>query len=192
MRQNYIKKTIFINLILLFTLARCDTHFQKGPARYANVSSMSQAKERMAFAGEYEAKPFEYEDSVFYCKIVFSDIYAVYSHWYDDEEKTWKHTKNKHLEVDIDTVQSYGIDKFGINRDSTWYNVRKYLNFKTSCQAIDFKHFYFSNTNGFEDTLSVPVYSSCIYDDTIGNNNCFRFLFGEIIFIRKIDTVKND
>ena len=146
----------------------------------------------MAFAGEYEAKPFEYEDSVFYCKIVFSEIYAVYSHWYDDEEKTWKHTKNKHLEVDIDTVQSYGIDKFGINRDSSWYNVRKYLNFKTSCQAIDFKHFYFSNTNGFEDTLSVPVYSSCIYDDTIGNNNCFRFLFGEIIFIRKIDTVKND
>ena len=190
MRQNYIKTNIFINLILLFTFVRCDTHYQKGPACYSNVSSMDQAKERGAFAGQYEAEPFEYEDSVFYCKIVFSNIYAVYSHWYDDEENIWKHNKNKYLEMDIDTVQSYGIDKFSFNRDSSWYNVEKYLTFETSCQAISFKHFYFSNTNGLEDTLSVPVHSSCIYDDAIGENNCPRFSFGEIIFIRKIDIVK--
>lgn len=174
-----------VSIVLL-----CDSCYKKihkGPARWDEVSSVEQAIERGVYAGKFHTEPFEYEDSVFYLKLVFSDVYAVYWHWLDENDSTWKHTDHTYLVAEIDTLQSIGIDKKNACNNQHWSNVDKYFKVSVSCLSVDTvdNMMVFQPNDYFTDSLCLPVKATLIYNRVISLSEQKIISLGQLLFIRE-------
>lgn len=184
--SNPIKKYLLI--VLLFLFSGCYQQLHKGPAQWSDVSDDKQAMERGVFAGYYDCVPFEYEDSVFSLKIVFSKTYSVYWHWYDNNDNVWKHTDQKYLIAEIDTAHSFGIDKLNPNSYSHWSNAIKYFKLTVSCCSIDTE----SNiidlrpNDSISDCLIVPIAATPKYYQITHKSEQQRLNYGQLIFKKVI------
>ena len=87
------KKSIYIVIIVTISILsygcwnQCVSNMQKGTAKWWASNSSEESKERGVFISYYEALPFEYEDSIFYMKLVFKEVYTEWEHWFE-----WKDT----------------------------------------------------------------------------------------------------
>lgn len=182
-----------INLlfIILFSLffGSCYQQFHKGPARWDDVYSIEQAKDRGVFAGAYNCEPFEYEDSIFHLKLAFANVYAVYWHWYDEKESLWKHTNQRYIVAEIDTTLSLGLDKKGSSNKKHWSNVSHYFRLKVSCVSIgtESNTFDLQPNAIFTDTLCVPIEATPKYKLVSHRPEQKNIVFGYLIFKRAED-----
>ena len=173
---------------MVLICSSCYHPIHKGPARWDDAYNIEQARERGVLEGIYFAEPFEYDDSVFHLKLVFSEIYAVYWHWLDENDSTWKHTDHTYLTAVVDTSLSYGLDKVNVCNGKHWSNVKKYFTVNVSCfsfgtetNIIDLRP-----NDKFSDSLQVPVEATVTYNRTIHHSEQDKIILGRILF-KKIE-----
>ncbi len=174
-------------IFFVFLLIGCYQSIHKGPAQWDDVYSMEQSIERGVFAGKYYSEPFEYEDSIFKLRLEFSRVYAVYWHWFDEKEKRWKHINDTYIVVEVDTNRSVGIDKLDPCRKRRWQDVKKYIVFDVSCNAIDTINntIDFKPNECFSDSLTIPITASCKYKRAKHQSEQDAIRFGRLIFKRE-------
>lgn len=177
---------IFCALILTINVG-CNHDFHKGLARWDEVYSIEEARERDVLAGTYQAEPFEYEDSVFHLKLVFSNVYAVYWNWLDEEDSTWKHTDHSYLIAEVDTSLSFGLDKLDSSKRKHWYDAKKYFTLDVSCLCIDTMNnvIDFRPNEYFSDSLIVPIKASVTYKKSTQRSEKEIITIGRILFLKK-------
>lgn len=174
---------LFVSLLSVF-FGSCYQQLHKGPARWDDVYSLEQAKDRGVFAGAYNCEPFEYEDSIFHLKLVFANAYAVYWHWYDEKDSIWKHTDERYIVAEIDTTLSFGIDNMNANNNKHWSNAERYFSLIVSCLTIDTKSniFELRPNDDLTDTLCVPINATPKYKVESHRPEQETIIYGHLLF----------
>ena len=183
------KRSLLLCVSIVILFDSCYQQLHKGPARWDGVYSVEQAIERGVFVGKYHTEPFEYEDSVFYLKLVFSNVYAVYWHWLDENDSTWKHIDHTYLVAEVDTSRSIGIDKINTCNNQRWSNVNKFFKVSVSCKSVDTvrNRLVFYPNDYFTDSLCLPVEATPRYNRIISISEQKIITLGQLLFVRDVE-----
>jgi len=191
-------RMFFFVLGLMISFVQCDSQYRKGPARFCESKNSKISKERNAFVSYYKAEPFEYQDSIFHMKLVFKEAFTEWIYWFDEKDNKYKRDtviKSQQFIALYDTSQSLlgVIDTLFYTPPANPFPIKYWVinNPGHGAQSEGFYGFGFGpgrKNFSYGDTIVVPIVANTRYSDTTGKDYS-NYSFGEIVFIRKLDTI---